>query len=104
LGRSKSHSAGENRGSSKPAFILILNQIRRPSKPAFILCIKYTLRRSLYLSKTEPKTAKSVADEQIEFKGKLDNIAELNPEEIRFLNQTIVQIWDMKSKAKDLNQ
>jgi voltage-gated potassium channel len=54
------------------------------------------------LSKTEPKTAKSVADEQIEYiKGKLDNIAELNQEEIQFLNQTIVQIWEMKIKTRE---
>ncbi|HBE78477.1 MAG TPA: hypothetical protein DDW65_11985 [Firmicutes bacterium] len=59
----------------------------------------------MYLSKIEPKTAKSVTDEQIEYiKGKLDTIAELNHEEIRFLNQTIVQIREMKSKAKNLNQ
>ncbi len=50
-------------------------------------------------SKTEPLKAKSIADEQIEYiKGKLDCIGDLNQEEIRFINQTIVQIWEMEMK------
>jgi voltage-gated potassium channel len=57
------------------------------------------------LSKTEPTKTKSIGDEQIEYiKGKLDSIADLNQEEIRFLNQTIVQIWEMKVKIKDSKQ
>ena len=54
------------------------------------------------LSTTEPKKAKSIVDEQVEYiKGKLDCIVDLNQEEIRFLNQTIVQIWEMKVKNKE---
>jgi voltage-gated potassium channel len=57
------------------------------------------------LSKTEPKKAKSIVDEQIEYiKEKLDHIADLNPEEIRFLNQTIIQIWEMRVKTKVSDQ
>jgi hypothetical protein len=54
------------------------------------------------LSTTEPKKAKSIVDEQIEYiKRKLDSIADLNQEEIGFLNQMIMQVREMKVKSKE---
>lgn len=57
------------------------------------------------LSKSEGEKVKSIGDEQIEYiKGKLDIIGDLKEDDIRFLNEMIVELWEMKMKTRESNQ
>lgn len=54
------------------------------------------------LSESERKKVKSIGDEQIDYiKRRLDNIGDLKEDDIRSLNELIVQLWEMKVKPRE---